>query len=190
MNKKLAAALSGGAALLLALTGCSDDNGEETEAWAKKVCDQVKPQVNKIQQANTSINEASQQKKSPEEVKKTDAAAFQDISEAYRALANAVDDAGVPPVDDGEKLQKDAVKELRGLSKEYAELKASVDKMETKDQGEFAADLKELAERLGTLGKSGDKSLQKLQSGELREAMADQPGCKRTSPTDTASEKA
>ncbi|MCT2589921.1 small secreted protein [Streptomyces sp. N2-109] len=181
MNKKLTAALSGGAALVLALTGCSsdDDSGEKTDAWAKKVCDQVKPQVTKIQKANASINEASQQKKSPEEVKKIDSAAFQNISEAYKALADAVDDAGEPPVDKGKKLQTDAVKELRGLSTQYAGLKTTVDEMSTKDQADFASGLKELATKLGKLGKSGDVSLQKLQSGDLGTAMAEQKGCKR-----------
>lgn len=187
MNKKLAAALSGGAALVLALTGCSDDKGKETEGWAKKVCDDVKPQVEKIQQANESINEASQQKKSPEEVQKTDSAAFQDISEAYGSLAKAVDDAGDPPVDDGKKLRTNAVKELNGLSSQYAQLKKTVDSMDTKDQSKFASGLKGLAEKLGQLGKSGDKSLQKLQSGELGEAMAQQDGCKKPSPGATPS---
>lgn len=182
VNKKLTAALSGGAALVLALTGCSsDDSGKKTDEWAKKVCDQVAPQVTKIQKANTSINEASQQKKSPEEVKKIDSAAFQNISEAYKSLADAVDDAGEPPVDKGKKLQTDAVKELRGLSKQYAGLKTTVDEMSTKDQAEFASGLTELATKLGKLGKSGDQSLQKLQSGDLGKAMADQDGCKRPS---------
>lgn len=40
VNKKLAAALSGGAVLVLALSGCSSDDGnKELDAWAKQVCD-------------------------------------------------------------------------------------------------------------------------------------------------------
>ncbi|MGW7353541.1 small secreted protein [Streptomyces sp. NPDC054784] len=188
MNKKHTAVLSGAAALVLALAGCGgeDDSGKEADDWAKKVCDQVKPQVGKIQKANTSINEASQQKKSPEEVKKTDSAAFQDISESYKSLAMAVDNAGEPPVDKGEKLRTDAVKELNGLSRQYGELKKSVDKMNTKDQAKFASGLKELATKLGELGQSGDESLQKLQSGDLGKAMAEQEGCKRPSPASTS----
>lgn len=186
MNKKLAAALSGSAALVLTLTGCGDD-GAETAAWAKKVCDKVKPQVEKIQQANQSINEASQQKKSPEEVQKIDSAAFQKISEAYRALAQAVDKAGVPPVENGAKLEKNAVQELKSLSKAYSDLKKTVDELDTKNQSKFAQGLKGLAQELGRLGKSGDKSLQKLQSGELGEAMAEQKGCRKASPGVTPS---
>ncbi|NLU67889.1 small secreted protein [Streptomyces sp. HNM0574] len=179
VNKKLVAALSSGAALVLTLTGCGDDSGKKTEEWAKKVCDQVQPQVKKIQQANASIGEASEKKQSSAEVKKTDSAAFQDISDAYKALGTAVDKAGAPPVDDGEKLQKDAVKELKGISKEYAGLKRTVDKLDTKDQAKFAEGLKGVATELDKLGKSGDKALSDLQSGEVGEAMAKQKGCKR-----------
>lgn len=178
MNKKLAAALSGGAALALALTGCSDDTAK-TNAWAKKVCDQVQPEVNKIQQANTSIDDASKEKKSSAEVKKADAAAFQQISGAYESLADAVDQAGAPPVDNGKKLQGDAVSELRNISKQYASLRTTVDGLNTKDQAKFADGLQGVAGKLDTLGKSGDKALGKLQSGDVGKAMANQKGCKR-----------
>jgi soluble cytochrome b562 len=181
VNKKLAAALSGGAALLLTLTGCGDD-GAKIDAWAQRVCDHVKPQVQKIRSANSSITEVSESQRSPKEVRKADAEAFRTISEAYDSLAEAIDEAGAPPVDDGAKLQKDAVKELRALANEYAGITKTVEGLHTDDQGEFASGLKGVAEDMKKFGESGDKALQKLQSGELREAMAEQPGCRKTAP--------
>jgi hypothetical protein len=178
VNKKLAAALSGGAAIALTLTGCSDDSAQADE-WAKKVCDQVQPQVKKIQEANASINAASKEKNSSAEVKKTDAAAFQKISGAYKSLADAVDQAGPPPVDNGETLQSDAVKELRGISTKYGELRKTVDGLNAKDQAKFAEGLQGVATQLDALGQSGDKALSKLQSGDIGKAMANQKGCKR-----------
>nr|WP_308416935.1 small secreted protein [Streptomyces sp. AJS327] len=189
MNKKLAAALSGSAALVLALTGCSEESDKEKDAWAKKVCDKVKPQVTKIQEANVSIDEVSRKKPKSdsekaaravsEQVKKTDSAAFHKISRAYGSLATAVDDAGAPPVDDGATLKKDAVAELKTLSRKYAGLKRTVDKLDTEDQGEFGRGLKGVANELKQLGESGDQALSKLQSGDLGEAMAKQKGCKK-----------
>ncbi|WP_314178181.1 small secreted protein [Streptomyces winkii] len=180
MNKKLAAALSGGAAIALTLTGCSDDSGAQADEWAKKVCDQVQPQVKKIQEANASINDASKEKNSSEDVKKTDAAAFQKISGAYKSLGEAVDNAGPPPVDDGEKLHADAVKELNNISAKYGQLRKTVDGLNTKDQAKFAEGLQGVATQLDALGKSGDKALSKLQSGDIGKAMANQKGCKRS----------
>ncbi|MET7639594.1 small secreted protein [Streptomyces sp. NPDC005438] len=179
MNNKLATALAGGAVLALALTGCGDDGNKELESWSKKVCDRVQPQVKKIEDANDSIDQASKGDTSSKDVKETDSKAFSDISDAYGSLSKAVDNAGAPPVDDGEKLQKDAVKELNALSTQYGDLKKRVDKLETKDQGKFAEGLKGIASELEKLGKSGDKSLSKLQSGEVGEAMGKQKGCQR-----------
>lgn len=179
MKKTLAAALSGGAAIALTLTGCSDDSAAQADEWAKKVCDQVQPQVKKIQEANASINAASKEKNTSDEVKKTDAAAFQKISGAYKSLADAVDGAGPPPVDKGEKLQSDAVQELRGISTKYGELRKTVDGLNTKDQAKFAEGLQGVAAELDALGQSGDKALSKLQSGDIGKAMANQRGCKR-----------
>jgi hypothetical protein len=179
VNKKLAVALSGGAALALALTGCGD-NGAKTDAWAKKVCDQVQPQVGKIQKANTSISDAGKGKKSSAEVKKADSAAFQQISDAYKSLGSAVNRAGTPPVDNGPKVRKDAVRELNRISSKYDGLRKSVDGLNAKDAQEFAKGLQGLAGKLDTLGRSGDKALSKLQSGDLGKAMAKQKGCKRT----------
>ncbi|MEU7314200.1 small secreted protein [Streptomyces sp. NPDC007083] len=180
VNKKLAAALSGGAALVLALTGCSDDSGK-TDDWAKQVCDDLQPQLDKIDQANASIADASQATKSPEEVKKADSAGFQKVSDAYQAMASAVKKAGAPPVDDGETLQKDAVKELDHIADQYHDLKVATDKLPTDDK--FDEGLDSVAAKLKSLGQSGDKALQELQKGEVGKAMGKQESCKKTGVT-------
>ncbi|MFI6702722.1 small secreted protein [Streptomyces sp. NPDC050509] len=180
MNKKLVAALSGGAVLLMALSGCSsEDNDSKVNDWAKKVCDQVQPQLKKIADANTSIQQATSDSSKPADVQTTDSAAFQSISQAYKSLGAAVNSAGAPPVTDGEKTQQEAVKELNSTATSYGGLKTKVDELDTKDQAKFADGLKGVADELATLSKSGDKALQKLQSGDVGKAMAKQPGCQK-----------
>ncbi|MFE3138904.1 small secreted protein [Streptomyces scopuliridis] len=180
MNKKLVAALSGGAVLLMALSGCSgDDSDKKVNDWAKKVCDQVQPQLTKIADANTSIQQATSDSSKPADVQKADSAAFQSISDAYKALGSAVDGAGAPPVTDGEKTQKEAVNELNATATSYAGLKTKVDALDTKDQADFADGLKGVADELDKLGKNGDQALQKLQSGDVGKGMAKQSGCQK-----------
>ncbi|GEB50295.1 MULTISPECIES: small secreted protein [Streptomyces] len=183
MNKKLVAALSGSAALVLALTGCSDDSGEKADAWAKQVCDKVRPEVQKIQKANASIDEASPQTHSRADVKKTDSAAFQQVSAAYGSLANSIDKAGDPPVDGGAKIRKDAVKELRSLSSQYKGLKTKIDSLSTADndkaKAQFSKGLEDVASQIKTLGESGNKALENLQKGDLGEAVANQEDCRK-----------
>ncbi|MFI6653740.1 small secreted protein [Streptomyces sp. NPDC050529] len=179
MNKKLAAALSGGAVLVLTLSGCSDDSDNKVNDWAKKVCDQVQPQLQKIANANASIQQQTADNSKPADVQKTDSAAFQQISQAYKALGTAVDSAGPPPVDDGETTQKEAVKELNASSVAYANLQKKVDDLDTKDQAKFADGLKGIADELNKISTNGDQALKKLQSGEVGAAMAKQPGCQK-----------
>ncbi|MFC7814355.1 MULTISPECIES: small secreted protein [unclassified Streptomyces] len=187
VNKKLAAALSGGAVLVLALTGCgSSDDNEKLDAWAKEVCDAVQPQAKKIEAANAAIQKETSDNSTPADVQKTDAQAFQDMSDAYKAMGNAVQKAGAPDVEDGEKKQKDAVTELNSLSSSYASLKKQVEKLDTKDQAKFADGLKDIATELNKLSKSGSDALKTLEEGDVGQAMAKQASCKSASVTPSA----
>lgn len=182
VNKKLAAALSGGAVLVLALSGCSsDDSSDKLNSWAKEVCDAVQPQARKIEAANAAIQKETSDNSTPEAVQKTDAQAFQDMSAAYKAIGAAVTKAGAPDVDNGETKQKNAVKELNTISTSYASLQQQVEKLDTKDQGKFADGLKDIATELDKLSTSGSDALKTLEEGDVGKAMAQQESCKSAS---------
>ncbi|MDX3314577.1 small secreted protein [Streptomyces sp. NPDC054884] len=188
VNKKLTAALSGGAVLVLALSGCSSDEGnKELDAWAEQVCDALPAQDAKVDAANAAIKQAATDNNAPVNVQKTDSKAFQDMSDAYSALAQAVQKAGTPPgVDNGEKKQKDAVAALTTLSTSYAGLKKQVDALDTKDQGKFADGLQDIATDLGKLSKSGNTALKNLEQGDVKDAMAKQDSCKKVAASASA----
>lgn len=179
VNKKLAAALSGGAVLVLALSGCSSDgNSDKLNSWAKQVCDAVQPQTKKITAANAAIQQETSDDSAPEAVQKVDSQAFQDISDAYKAMATAVQKAGAPDVENGDKKMQDAVKELNTLSAAYGELKKKSDDLDTKDQAKFADGLKGVATELEKLSRSGSDALAKLEEGDVGKAMSEQQSCK------------
>lgn len=178
MRKKIAAALTG-AVLVLALAGCGDDGNKELDAWAKSVCDSVKPQLAKIEKANSDLAKAASSDGKPAAVKATDSAAFGQVSTAYTDLAAAISKAGPPPVDDGQKLGKAAVTELNGIAKAYADLKKRVDDLDTKEQADFAEGLQGVGTDLAKLASRSDQALQDLQSGDVGKAMAGLPGCRR-----------
>jgi hypothetical protein len=187
VNKKLAAALSGGAVLVLALSGCSsDNNNDKLNSWAKQVCDAVQPQAKKIAAANAAIQKETSDNSTPEDVQKTDAQAFQDMSDAYKAIGAAVDKAGAPDVSDGETKQTNAVKELNDISSSYAGLKKQVDGLDTKDQAKFADGLKGIATQLDKLSQSGNDALKKLEEGDVGKAMSNQESCKSASASPAA----
>lgn len=184
MNKKLAAALSGGAVLVLALTGCTSDEGNpELDAWAKQVCDAVPAQNAKISAAYVAITKAAKDTTStPKELQQADAKAFQDLADGYKARAALISTAGAPPgVKDGATVQRDVVKKLTALSAAYADLKKQVDGLNTKDQAKFASGLKDVSaemKQVETQRKNAIKALKKLESGDTKKALTSQEGCK------------
>ncbi|MBY8888503.1 small secreted protein [Streptomyces sp. PTM05] len=184
MNKRLAAALCCAATATLALAGCgSSDN--KTDDYAKSVCDQVQPQRQKIQNADNDIASVSSSGASPSQVQSTDSTAFGQISDAYKALASGIQDAGAPPVGNGAALQKNAVDQLNAISGAYADLKKKVGGLDASDQAKFAQGLGSIPNQVTTLSKNGDDALAKLQADGIGQAMAKQPGCQKatTAPT-------
>ncbi|EGX60946.1 small secreted protein [Streptomyces zinciresistens K42] len=184
MNKKLTAALSGGAVLALALTGCSSDAGNpELDAWAKKICDTAPAQNAKIAAADAAITKAAKDSP-PKELQQIDAKAFQDLSDGFKARATLLKDAGAPPGEkEGAKQQQDAIAKLTAVSVKYAELKKQTDELNTKDQGEFATGLRKVGEEMRDLVSQRKTALDALKnleaSGGTKDALLKQQGCKQ-----------
>ncbi|MFH0520669.1 small secreted protein [Streptomyces sp. M41] len=191
VNKKLTAALSGGAVLALALTGCSSDEGNpELDAWAKKVCDTAPAQNAKIAAADAAITKAAKDSP-PKELQKVDAKAFQDLSDGFKARATLLQQVGPPPGDEnGAKKQKDAIAKLTAVSVSYAELKKQTDELNTKDQGKFAAGLRKVGDEMKDMvgqRKSALDALKQLESsGDTKKALLGQEGCKQAVASDSA----
>ena len=152
MNKKVAVALTGAATVMLAVSGCGSSTSKADD-YAKVVCDAAQPQFQKMHNAENDIASVSDGNHTPDQVKGTDSAAFQQISDARKALAQAWSNAGVPPVANGAQLQQDAVKELNDTATAYANLKKTVDGLNTSDQAKFADQLKTVATQLGAVNK-------------------------------------
>ncbi|MEV5873428.1 small secreted protein [Streptomyces sp. NPDC052101] len=190
VNKKLTAALSGGAVLVAALTGCSSSGGGDKGpdpklvAWAKTVCDPLPAQQAKISGAFDALAKVAKDGP-PKDVQKTDSQAFQDLADGFKARATTLSGAGAPPgVDDGAGKQQDAVKKLTALSAAYVDLKKRVDGLDTKDQTKFASGLGDLSDRMKTVAAQYDgviTSLQNLEKGDVNAAVTKQSGCTKAS---------
>ncbi|GAB7031955.1 small secreted protein [Streptomyces sp. NPDC021749] len=193
MNKKLVAALSGGAALMLALTGCSEDNSKKLNDWAKSFCDPAQAPFKQIQDANAAMQKADNANADSKKVQQTDSAAFQKISQAYASLAKSLQQAGAPPTDQGKQAQENAVKELNSLSKGYADLQKQVNNLDTSDKLKFADGLRDLSNGINKLNKQSEAAFKNLEAGDVGAAMAKQKGCQNQaasgSPVPTPSKK-
>ncbi|HEY8982135.1 MAG TPA: small secreted protein [Streptomyces sp.] len=184
MNKKLVAALSGGAVLILTLSGCSNEKKDEVNkdlvAWAGKLCSDVPALKAKIDTASASIQKVSSNGLPPKEVQQTLSQAFQAQAEGYKGLADAISGAGAPPgVENGATKQQNAVQALTSLSTSYAGLKTKTDALDTKSEAKFSIGLEAVATDLKGL-KTSDTALTDLETGDVKRAMIEQDTCKQT----------
>ncbi|WP_433546407.1 small secreted protein [Streptomyces sp. CA-294286] len=156
MNKKLAAALSGGAVLMMAatLTACGDSPEEkakkEQAAWSKSYCPKEKAAEEKRVKADGLLKATAADGK-PEDIKKADSEAFQMYAEAARDRIKALRDAGPPPVANGERDHKEMIKNLEGQATAFDNLKKQADALDPKGK-EFPKGLDKLGEDLGKVG--------------------------------------
>ncbi|MEF2527603.1 small secreted protein [Streptomyces sp. CS62] len=185
MNKKLAAAVSGCAALVLVLSGCGDDGDEKANAWAKKVCDEWQPQLDKVEKANAEMKRVSSQDSKSDEVQKVDSAAFQTQADAYTAMAKALRDAGVPPVKDGQSMLDASAGGFDTAAKGYADVKTKIDALDAKDPAKFADGLEALGGDIEVANQGSKSAFDELNKSGLAKALNAQKGCKVASPAPT-----
>lgn len=179
MNKKFAAALSGGAVLMLVLSGCGgDESDDKANAWAKKVCDQWQPELTKTTAANEDIKRVATADSKADEVQKTYSAAFATFSESYKKMGTALQEAGAPPAKEGPQTLDKAVKGFEASSKGYADLKVKIDALPPQDPGKFADGLKEVGAGIKDAAQGEDDARAALNAGGMGNAMNSQPGCK------------
>ncbi|EDY48289.1 hypothetical protein [Streptomyces clavuligerus] len=177
VNKKLAAVLSGGAVLVLALSGCSEEEDKFTvDDWAKKYCDAVEPQLKKQAAAEQLIRSTASDGK-PGDIQTADSRAFQELADVYKGYASAFRAAGTPPVENGAELVKAAASELDANATSYLKLKQQVDQLDPEDQQTFADGLVPVADGLAKI-EQNQNARDRLRAGETGTAMTKQPGCK------------
>ncbi|SHN31578.1 small secreted protein [Actinacidiphila paucisporea] len=177
LNHRLALSCAVALLALSPLSACSsDDTGKKLDAWAKGVCDQTAAQTKKINDANTSLTKVDSGGK-PETVQASDSAAFQQISDAYKALAGIYSQAGAAPGDGGAQFQQKAVTSFTTLSTQYAGLKKQVDALDTTDQNKFAQGLQGVSDSFKQTSADGEQALSSVRQGDQGKALAKQPGC-------------
>ncbi|MFC1418187.1 small secreted protein [Streptacidiphilus cavernicola] len=158
-------------------TACGSGNGPAVDAWAKTLCQGMQSPV---QQSNTALADTGAVKtgESPKALQTRLAADFGTLATANTQIAQAVQKAGAPKVDNGAQLQADALSELDQAAGGYTQAQKSVQGLVVTDQAKFAAGLKGVGDQVQRLAELSTAALQKLQTGDLGTALAKQPGCK------------
>ncbi|MFG2824133.1 small secreted protein [Kitasatospora sp. NPDC048365] len=181
MNKRLLTVSALGALLAFGAVACSGDDSEQLNGWAKSVCDAAQDPTAKSRAALADSTKVIPGE-APADLQKRLSAGLATLGASSQQLADAVDKAGAPKVDDGAKLQQDAVGELRQAAQGYQEAQKKLDGLPTADQAKFADGLRSVGDQVQQLSQQSTQAMQKLQSGVLGDAIKKQPGCKAGAP--------
>ncbi|MFD7730003.1 small secreted protein [Kitasatospora phosalacinea] len=178
MKKRLVTVPALGVLLALAAVGCSaDDSAEKLDGWAKSVCDAAKDPV---AQSRAALADTADVKEGelPADLQKRLSTDLASLATTNQQLADAVQKAGAPKIDDGAKVQQDAVNELKQVAQGYLDAQKKLDALASTDQAKFADGLRSVGDQVQQLSQVSTSALAALQSGDLGDAMKKQPGCK------------
>ncbi|GAA2739083.1 MULTISPECIES: small secreted protein [Kitasatospora] len=177
MTNRLLTVSALGALLAFGAVACSGDDSAKLDGWAKSVCDAAQ---DPIAQSRAALGDSAkiQQGEAPADLQKRLSADLAALAKTNQQLADAVDKAGAPKIDNGAKVQQDAVGELRQASQGYTDAQKKLDGLTNTDQAKFADGLRSVGDSVQQLSQMSTQALNSLQSGTLGDAIKKQPGCK------------
>ena len=174
-------------AVLLAFgaTACSGDNTKQLDAWAVTLCGGMQTPV---QRADAALADTGTVRtgETPAALQTRLAADLGTLATADAQIAQAVQKAGPPKVNNGAKTEANAMGELTQAANGYTSVEGAVVALPVTDQAKFAAGLKGVGGKLQQLAELSTSALQQLQTGDLGTALAKQPGCKSVKASPTA----
>ena len=175
-------------AVLLAFgaTACGSDNTKQLDAWAVNLCGGMQTPV---QQADAALADTGTVRtgETPTALQLRLGGDLGTLASANTQIAQAVQKAGAPKVNDGAQLQANAVSEINQAASGYTSVQQAVGSLPVTDQAKFAAGLQGVGDKLQQLAELSTSALQQLQTGDLGTALAKQPGCKSVSATSSSS---
>jgi hypothetical protein len=170
----LGALLATGAA---ACSSGSSDNSKALDGWAQQVCDGLRDPV---AQSRSALDDTAQvkQNEAPGDLQKRLANDLGQLSTTNQQIADVMDKAGPPKIDNGVGVKQDAVNELHQASQGFKDVQQKLSALPTNDQAKFADGLKSIGDQAQQLAKLSNGAMTKVQTGDLGKAFARQPGCR------------
>jgi predicted small lipoprotein YifL len=163
--------------VLSTLGGCGGDGVPPAE-WASTVCRALKPWTERIasltQDAQTQMSKAT----SPRQAKESILGLLAGAERASEHARQRVADAGVPAVDDGERIATEFQAALSAARDAYGSARGRVERIETDSADDFYDRVVEAMERLSTDYDNGALDTSELESEELQRAFDESPGCR------------
>jgi hypothetical protein len=175
-----------GALLTLGLSACGGDDGDggngsaggegtSASAYAAEVCGAMKDWVSTVQEKSSALGESAAAGDA-EEGKELLVTLLGDISDATGDLVGAVEDAGVPDVDNGEEISANLADAFRQAQQILDDAQEDVEALPS-DPAAFQQGAAEIGPTLQEAISSITASLEGSQSDELDQAFEEEEAC-------------
>lgn len=157
--------------------GCGTDGVEPSE-WAREVCRVLKPWTGQIATLTRDAQAKMSKATSAEQAKKSIVGLLRGAERASEEARQGVAAAGVPAVDDGERIAAEFRAALTAARDAYGLARRRVEALSTGSPDAFYDRVVEAMDKLSTDYDDGALDTSDLESEELQRAFDESPGCR------------
>jgi hypothetical protein len=163
-------------ALVLPAAGCSGAHG--ARAWAASVCTTLSPWRTEIGALTSRTQQQMSAATTPGQAKENLMRLFAGAQEASERARAGVAKAGVPDVDDGERIADGFTGSLAAMRDAYARARSGIESLATAPAKSFYEQVSKVVDKLNADYAASSLDTSKLNSEELRAAFDEVPECR------------
>ncbi|MEU4559245.1 hypothetical protein AB0F72_12735 [Actinoplanes sp. NPDC023936] len=161
--------------LAVPLAACSGQPG--AQAWAALVCTSLSPWRSEIDSLTSRAQAQMTAETTPGQAKENLARLFDGAATASEQARVGVERAGVPDVDDGERIADGFLGSLAGIRDAYGQARTGIEALATRPTETFYAEVGKVLDQLSANYEKSSLDTTKLESVELRQAFDSLPEC-------------
>jgi hypothetical protein len=162
--------------LVLTLGGCAGDPG--ARAWAASVCKVLAPWRTEISALTTRTQQQMTAETTPAQAKENLVRLFGGAETASEQARAGVEKAGIPDVEQGEKVAKGFMASLGAMRDAYGKARTGVEALRIGSAKDFYAQVGTVVDTLNTDYKQSELDTTNLSSVELQQAFDQAPECR------------
>lgn len=158
------------------LAGCGYD-GVEPGEWASRVCQALAPWGEEIAALTQDTQKQMSTATSPKQAKQNVVGLLKGAEQASEDARKGVEVAGVPAVEDGEKIAQEFLDALTAARDAYGAARKAVEKLSTDDADAFYDGVVDAMDQLSKDYSTSELDTDKVSSEELQQAFDEAPEC-------------
>lgn len=162
--------------LCASLAGCS--GGAGPRAWAAAVCTALEPWRAEIGTLTSRTQQQMTAATTPAQAKENLTRLFGGAESASERARAGVAKAGVPDVDDGERVAESFVASLGAVRDAYGRARAGIEGLATSPSTEFYTKVSAVVDQLNDEYQQSSLDTSRLDSEELKQAFDEVPECR------------